>query len=58
MPICNWEKFGVPEQLHIILNGVYCFYEKKGRLPGALNEEDANELVAIVKEYNTSRMEI
>jgi len=23
MPIASWEKFGVPEQLHVILNGVY-----------------------------------
>ena len=23
LPICTWEKFGVPEQLHIILNGIY-----------------------------------
>lgn len=56
MPIANWEKFGVPEQLHVILNGVYTFYEKHNRIPRALNDEDANELINIVKESLNNKM--
>lgn len=26
MPIASWEKFGVPEQLHIVLNGLLAFH--------------------------------
>jgi hypothetical protein len=37
MPIASWDKFGVPEQLHLILNGVYKFYAKYQRLPAVLN---------------------
>lgn len=33
MPICTWEKFGYPEQLHVILNGVLEFWNKYKRLP-------------------------
>jgi ubiquitin-activating enzyme E1 len=44
MPIANWDKFGIPEQLHAILNGLYIFYQKHNRLPKALNLEDAAEL--------------
>lgn len=39
MPIANWEKFGYPEQLHVILNGVYDFWAKHKRLPEPLNEK-------------------
>ena len=58
MPIASWEKFGVPEQLHVILNGVYTFYENNKRLPKPLNDEDANELVKIVQESIKNKMEI
>ena len=43
MPIASWEKFGVPEQLHLILNGVYDFWAKHQRLPAILNEAEAQE---------------
>jgi len=49
MPIANWDKFGVPEQLHIILNGLYSFYHQHQRLPRILNTEDAQNLQKIVK---------
>ena len=58
MPIANWDKFGVPEQLHVILNGLYKFYEKNHRIPKLLNEDDANALVAEVKEHLGAKMEI
>lgn len=58
MPIANWEKFGVPEQLHIILNGMYIFFGKHKKLPASLDQNDANELVEIVKEYQSNKMEI
>lgn len=56
MPIANWDKFGVPEQLHVILNALYKFYEAHNRIPRALNEEDANTLVALVKEHLNTKM--
>jgi ubiquitin-activating enzyme E1 len=58
MPIASWEKFGVPEQLHIVLNALYAFYAKHHRIPAALNREDAAELQAIVKEHLSKKMEI
>jgi hypothetical protein len=56
MPIANWDKFGVPEQLHIILNALYSFYAKHNRIPRILNAEDAAELQTIVKEYLSKQM--
>lgn len=58
MPIASWDKFGVPEQLHIVINALYNFYSKHHRTPRALNKEDAAELQAIVKEYLGQKMEI
>lgn len=58
MPIASWEKWGVPEQLHIILNSLYTFQHKHHRIPRPLNQDDANELQAIVKEYLSGKMEI
>lgn len=40
MPICNWEKFGYPEQLHVILNGILSFHQKHSRLPNNLDNDD------------------
>lgn len=56
MPIANWDKFGVPEQLHVILNALYKFYEQNHHIPRLLNEEDANKLIALVKEHLSSKM--
>lgn len=42
MPICSWQKFGTPQQLHVILNGVLDFWNKHKRLPVNLNKEDAS----------------
>lgn len=42
MPIASWEKFGVPEQLHVILNALLTFHTKYHRIPRALNADDAN----------------
>ena len=33
LPICSWEKFGYPEQLHVVLNGVYNFWATHKKLP-------------------------
>lgn len=41
MPICSWDKFGYPEQLHVILNGILDFWGKYKRLPENLNKDDA-----------------
>lgn len=58
MPIASWEKFGVPEQLHVILNGLLAFHAKHKRLPRVLNQEDSNELKGLVKEYQNTKMDI
>lgn len=57
MPICSWEKFGVPEQLHVILNGVFDFWTKNKRLPKALNEDDAKELASLTAEWQKNKMD-
>ncbi|HRI34625.1 MAG TPA: hypothetical protein PLD02_12805 [Saprospiraceae bacterium] len=49
MPICSWEKFGYPEQLHVILNGVINFWGKHKRLPENLNQADAEEVLKLSK---------
>lgn len=41
-----------PDQLHIILNGVFAFYRKHKSLPHLNDEKHADELVALVKEIN------
>lgn len=58
MPIASWDKFGVPEQLHIILNALLAFQGKNNRIPRVLNKEDSEQLKALVKEYLGSKMEI
>lgn len=56
MPIASWEKWGVPEQLHIVLNSLYTFHHKHHRIPRPLNQDDAAALQAIVKEYLSGKM--
>ena len=58
MPIASWDKFGVPEQLHIVLNAMHLFWNKNKRIPNALSQEDAEQLKALVKEYQSNKMEI
>ena len=58
MPIASWDKFGIPEQLHIVLNALLAFQTQHHRIPRPLNQEDANELKALVKEYLSTKMEI
>jgi len=58
MPIASWEKFGNPEQLHIILNSLYVFFSKHHIIPKCLNQEDSAELKNIVKEYLNGKIEI
>lgn len=58
MPIASWDKFGVPEQLHIVLNALHNFHTLNSRIPRPLNQDDANELKKLVKEYISSKMEI
>ena len=38
MPIASWDKFGVPEQLHIVLNAMHLFWGKNKRIPNPLSE--------------------
>jgi len=58
MPIASWDKFGVPEQLHIVLNGLHAFWAKNKRIPRPLNVDDASSLKALVKEYLANKMEV
>ena len=57
MPICSWEKFGAPEQLHVILNGIYSFWAKNNRLPGILNEAEANEVLELSKQWQANKID-
>lgn len=41
-----------PDQLHVILNGIFAFYKQHRGLPNLNDEKDAGELVALVKEIN------
>lgn len=54
LDLTDWAKFGRPELLHVVMNGVLNFHAAHKRLPGLLHEEDANELVKMTKEYNES----
>jgi hypothetical protein len=57
MPICSWEKFGYPEQLHVILNGVLDFYAKHQRLPKNLSKEEAEELYKLAKDWQSNKID-
>jgi ubiquitin-activating enzyme E1 len=52
LDLCDWEKIGRPELLHVVFNALLRFVEKHGGLPELNNEEQANELVALVKALN------
>ena len=54
MYLCDWEKIGYPEQLHVAFNAVLRFHETHKQLPELLNEQHANELVALAREINDS----
>ena len=41
-----------PDQLHVILNGIFQYQKIHHALPNLNNEKDADELVSIVKEVN------
>lgn len=56
MPICNWEKFGYPEQLHVILNGILSFHQKHKRLPNNLDNNDLSELKILIAEWLKNRI--
>lgn len=57
MPICSWEKFGVPEQLHVILNGVLNFWAEHKRLPENLNKEEAALLYKYAKDWQSNKID-
>lgn len=61
MDNCDLEKWMRPELLHVILNGLYDFYSKRGQLPNINDSSDAEylyELVNAHNEKNTKRMDI
>lgn len=49
LDICDWAKFGMPEQLHIIFTAVLEFWDKNQKLPALLSEDDASAVLQIVK---------
>lgn len=57
MPICSWEKFGVPEQLHVILNGLLNFWAEHKRLPENLNKEQAALLFKYAKDWQSNKID-
>ncbi|KAL4461677.1 hypothetical protein ABPG72_016686 [Tetrahymena utriculariae] len=58
LDICDWEKFGRPEQLHLAFTGLLTFVKQNGRLPALQSQEDAEKLLHIVKDINTQRKNI
>lgn len=57
MPICSWEKFGNPEQLHVILNGLLDFWAKHKRLPKNLHKDEAEELLKFSKDWQSNKID-
>lgn len=55
LDLTDWAKFGRPELMHVILNGVYNFHKANGRLPELLNEKDADELLKVTTEFNEAQ---
>lgn len=53
LDICDWEKFGRPEQLHLAFTGLLAFVKQTGHLPALNSKEDAEKLLTIVKEINS-----
>jgi hypothetical protein len=61
MDNCDFEKWMRPELLHLVLNGLYDFYVKRGQLPRINDVSDADylyELVSAHNEKNQKRMDI
>ena len=54
MPFTTFDILDLPQQLHLTLLGVYDFYFRHKRLPRVLNEEDANEMLELVKSSKIS----
>jgi ubiquitin-activating enzyme E1 len=52
LELCDWEKFGRPEELHITLIALYKFYEHNKRLPNLNDVADAEKLVELTVEVN------
>lgn len=48
----DFAKLDRPPQLHLAFQGVHVFKQKNNHLPKPWNEEDAEELLSIVKELN------
>ncbi|EAS04669.2 ubiquitin-activating enzyme E1 (macronuclear) [Tetrahymena thermophila SB210] len=49
LEMCDFEKIGRPEQLHIILNGIFEFCKhNNGQLPQLLNQDHSKQLKEIV----------
>jgi ubiquitin-activating enzyme E1 len=57
LPVPDLGKFGRPEQLHFANVAIRQFEHKHKALPELLNEEHANEVVALAKELNTANKE-
>jgi len=54
MFISDFAKFDRPGQLHVGFQALDSFVEKNGRYPAPRNENDANEVLNIAKEINSS----
>ncbi|GIY15386.1 ubiquitin-like modifier-activating enzyme 1 [Caerostris darwini] len=53
----DFAKMDRPPQLHLAFQGLQLFKQKHSRLPKPWNEEDASELLTIVKELNEKNKE-
>jgi ubiquitin-activating enzyme E1 len=55
MDLCDWEKIGRPELLHVVYNALLVFASKHNdQLPELNNDAHAKELVDITKQINDS----
>ena len=51
LDLCSWDKIGRAEELHVVLNAIINFQTVHHRTPNTLDENDATELVRLVKEW-------
>jgi ubiquitin-activating enzyme E1 len=49
LDLCDWEKIGRPELLHLVYNALLVFHAEHNALPKLGCEGDADALLAIVK---------
>jgi ubiquitin-activating enzyme E1 len=52
MDLCDWEKIGRPELLHLVFNALLEFQSTEKSLPQLNNESNATRVLELVKAIN------